>query len=77
MNYGTVTSSKTCVIGVLEEAKKELRGRGRQCMRKIEKETMIKIFQISCRIQAHRSKIQQAPSKINKVTSMPILNIAN
>lgn len=46
-------------------------------MRKIEKETMIKIFQISYRMQAHRSKIQQAPSKINKVTSMPILNIGS
>ena len=37
------------------------------------KETMIKIFQISCKIQAHKSKIQQALSKINKMTPMPIL----
>lgn len=37
------------------------------------KETMIKIFQISCKIQALKSKIQQAPSKINKMTPMPIL----
>ena len=34
--------------------------------------------QISFKIQAHKSNIQQAPSKINKMTPMPILiNIAN
>lgn len=47
-------------------------------MGKIEKETMIKIFQISCKIQAHRSKIPKPrQDKQNDINAHFNQNIAN